>query len=54
MAKKEAHTTNSTYTQGGVSTPLDSFEVIESSVIRTNFSAKKPALRVAAERYAPL
>jgi hypothetical protein len=43
---------NSTYTQGGVSSPLDSFVVTESSVLRTNFCAKKPALRVAAKRYA--
>jgi hypothetical protein len=42
---------NSTYTQGGVSSPLDSFVVTESSVLRTNFCAKKPALRVAAKRY---
>lgn len=51
MAKKEAHTTNSTYTQGGVSAPLDSFVVIENSVLRINFCTKKPALRVAAKRY---
>jgi hypothetical protein len=47
--RRAAH--NSTYTQGGVSSPLDSFVVKESSVLRTNFCAKKPALRVAANRY---
>jgi hypothetical protein len=49
MNEKTAH--NSTYTQGGVSSPLDSFVVTESSVLRTNFCARKPALRVAAKRY---
>jgi hypothetical protein len=44
-------TGNSTYTQGGVSSPVDSFVPTESSVLRTNFCAKKPALRVAAKRY---
>ncbi len=34
---------NSTLAIGGVSSPLDSFVVAESSVLRTNFCAKKPA-----------
>lgn len=41
---------NSTYTQGGVSCPADTFVEAESSVLRTNFCAKNPALRVAAKR----
>jgi hypothetical protein len=42
---------NSTLAIGGVSSPLDSFEVAESSVLRTNFCAKKPAHRQSAKRY---
>jgi len=38
---KPAH--NSTLAIGGVPSPLDSFEVAESSVLRTNFCAEKPA-----------
>ncbi len=34
---------NSTLAIGGVSSPLDSFVVAESSVLRTNFYAKNPA-----------
>ena len=34
---------NSTLAIGGVSSPLDSFEVTESSVLRTNLCAKNPA-----------
>jgi hypothetical protein len=41
---------NSTLAIGGVSSPLDSFEVAESSVLRTNFCAKKPAHRQSAKR----
>ena len=44
-------TGNSTLAIGGVSSPLDSFVVTVSSVLRTNFCAEKPALRVAANRY---
>lgn len=36
---------NSTLAIGGVSSPLDSFVVAESSVLRTNFCAKNPAHR---------
>jgi hypothetical protein len=42
---------NSTLAIGGVSFPLDSFVVAESSVLRTNFCAKKPAHRQSAKRY---
>ena len=40
---------NSTLAIGGVSSPLDSFEVAESSVLRTNFCAEKPAHRQSAK-----
>ena len=43
---------NSTLAIGGVPSPLDSFEVAESSVLRTNFSAEKPAHRQSANRCA--
>jgi DNA-binding LytR/AlgR family response regulator len=39
---------------GGVSSPLDSFVVAESSVLRTNFCAEKPAHRQSAKRYVQL
>jgi hypothetical protein len=42
---------NSTLAIGGVWSPLDSFEVVESSVLRTNFCAEKPAHRQSAKRY---
>jgi hypothetical protein len=42
---------NSTLAIGGVPSPLDSFVVAESSVLRTNFCAKKPAHRQSAKRY---
>lgn len=42
--------TNSTLAIGGVSSPLDSFVVAESSVIQTNFCAKKPAHPQSAKR----
>jgi tRNA U34 2-thiouridine synthase MnmA/TrmU len=42
---------NSTLAIGGVSSPLDSFVVAESSVLRTNFCAKKPAHRQSANPY---
>jgi hypothetical protein len=35
---------NSTLAIGGVPSPLDSFEVAESSVLRTNFCAKSPPI----------
>jgi hypothetical protein len=45
---------NSTLAIGGVSSPLDSFVVAESSVLRTNFCAEKPAHRQSANRYLQL
>jgi hypothetical protein len=45
---------NSTLAIGGVPSPLDSFEVAESSVLRTNFCAEKPANRQSAKRYKQL
>jgi hypothetical protein len=47
---EEAHTPNSTLAIGGVSSPFDSFEVAESSVLRTNFCAENPANRQSAKR----
>ena len=49
MTEMPAH--NSTLAIGGVSSPLDSFVVAESSVLRTNFCAEKPAHRQSAKRY---
>ena len=46
--RRAAH--NSTLAIGGVSSPLDSFVVTESSVLRTNFCAEKPAHRQFANR----
>jgi hypothetical protein len=45
-------TDNSTLAIGGVSSPLDSFVVVESSVLRINLCARKPAHRQSAKRYA--
>jgi len=42
---------NSTYTKGGVSCSKDSFVVNQTLVFQIKFSAKHPALRVAAKRY---
>jgi len=42
---------NSTLAIGGVSSPLDSFVVVEISGLRTNFCAEKPAHRQSAKRY---
>jgi hypothetical protein len=50
--ENEARPHNSTLAIGGVSSPLDSFVVTESSVLRTNFFAKKPAHRQSEKRYA--
>jgi hypothetical protein len=47
---KRKTTDNSTLAIGGVPSPLDSFEVAESSVLRTNFCAKKPAHRQSTNR----
>jgi hypothetical protein len=45
---------NSTLAIGGVSSPLDSFVVAESSVLRTKLCAEKTAHRQSAKRYVPL
>jgi hypothetical protein len=50
ITEKEGRTHNSTLAIGGVSSPLDSFVVAESSVLRTNFCAEKPAHRKSAKR----
>jgi hypothetical protein len=49
--EKESRPHNSTLAIGGVPSPLDSFAVAESSVLRTNFCAEKPAHRQSAKRY---
>jgi hypothetical protein len=53
MTNPQIETTgySSTLAIGGVLSPLDSFVVTESSVLRTNFCAKKPAHRQSAKRY---
>jgi hypothetical protein len=51
LRPKRTTTANSTLAIGGVSSPLDSFVVAESSVLRTNFCAEKPAHRQSAIRY---
>ena len=48
---RERASDNSTLAIGGVSSPLDSFVLAESSVLRTNFCAEKPAHRLHAKRY---
>jgi hypothetical protein len=52
MTNPQIETTgyNSTLAIGGVLSPLDSFVVTESSVLRTNFCAEKPAHRQSAKR----
>jgi hypothetical protein len=49
---KESRPHNSTFAIGGVSCSADSFVVAESSVLRINFCATKPAHRQSANRYA--
>ena len=46
--------THSTYPKGGVSCSNDSFVIIKSLVFQIKFCGKRPALRVAAKRYASL
>jgi len=48
--EKKQRTANSTLAIGGDSSPLDSFVVAESSVLRTNICCKKPAHRQSAKR----
>ena len=47
-------TANSTFAIGGVSCSADSFVVAETSVLRTNICAEKPAHRKSAKRYQQL
>ena len=49
-AEKEGRRHNSTDTQVGLSCFYDTFVVNQSEVLRLNFCAKKPHLRVAAKR----
>jgi hypothetical protein len=50
--KQRGH--NSIYPKGGFSCFEDSFVINESSVLRTNFCAEKPAHRQSAKRYSQL
>jgi hypothetical protein len=50
MRTERKAATNSTLAIGGVPSPLDSFVVAVSSVLRTNFCAEKPAHRQSAKR----
>jgi hypothetical protein len=54
LADRRKTAYNSTLAIGGVPSPLDSFDVAESSVVRTNFCAEKPAHRQSATRYSQL
>jgi hypothetical protein len=51
MTKERRTGANSTFAIGGVSCSADSFVVTESSVLRINICAKKPAHRKSANRY---
>ena len=51
MEIKNCTGTNSTLAIGGVPSPLDSFVVQQSSVLRIKFSAENPAHRQSAKRY---
>ena len=52
MNRKTRNTAyNSTFAIGGVSCPAESFVVAESSVLRINICAEKPAHRKSAKRY---
>jgi hypothetical protein len=50
IVDRKARTANSTLAIGGVSSPLDSLVVAESSVLRIYFCAEKPAHRQSAKR----
>jgi hypothetical protein len=52
FAQKVPRTHNSKLAIGGVSSPLDSFLVAESSVFRINFCGNKPAHQQSANRCA--
>jgi hypothetical protein len=49
--KREKTAANSTFAIGGVSCSADSFVVAESSVLRINICAEKPAHRKSANRW---
>jgi hypothetical protein len=49
LTTEEKRPHNSTLALGGVPSPLDSFVVAESSVLRTNLCAEKPAHRQSAK-----
>ncbi len=49
--ERRTTTGNSTFAIGGVSCSADSFVVPESSVLRINICAEKPAHRKSAKRY---
>jgi hypothetical protein len=51
VSRDRKPTANSTLAIGGVSSPLESFVVAESSVLRTNFFSEKPAHRQSSNRY---
>jgi hypothetical protein len=51
-AQKKARTANRTFAIGGVSYSADSFVVAESSILRINICADKPAHRKSANHYA--
>ena len=48
---KKHRTANSTYPKGGVSCSNDSLVVNQTLVFQIKFCGKRPALRVAANRY---
>jgi hypothetical protein len=50
VSRDRKPTANSTLAIGGVSSPLESFVVAESSVLRTNFFSEKPAHRQSSKR----
>ena len=50
LITEEKRPHNGTLAFGGVPSPLDSFVVAESSVLRTNFCGKKPTHRQSAKR----
>ena len=51
IGKQKCTVHNSTLAIGGVPSPLDSFVVKQSSILRIKFSAENPAHRQSAKRY---
>jgi hypothetical protein len=49
--KVKPHTADSTYPKGGVSCSKDSFVLNQTFVFQIKFCGKRPALRLAANRY---